>query len=162
MVFCKIGVLRNFAKITGKHLCWCPFCNKEETMAKVFPDEVFQISMNNFFTEHLRTTASKSCAVKINRRKKGSVVRKTDESDYKSLQVTTSYYKWLRVTTAQKMKFSFQDFFKKCDQIRLRIWSHLLKKSWMENFIFCAVQTTSEHKSLWVTTSRIARVSINK
>ena len=32
--------------------------------------------------------------------------------------------------TAQKMKFSIQDFFSKCDQIRsfLRIWSHLLKK----------------------------------
>ena len=43
--------------------------------------------------------------------------------------------------TAQKMKFSIKDFFSKCDQIRrkLRIWSHLLKKSWMENFIFCGV-----------------------
>ena len=145
-MFCKKGVVRNFAKITGKHLCRSLFCNKEETMAKVFLDEVFKISMNNFFTEHLRTTASKSCAVKIKRRKKGSVARKTDESDYKSLQVTTSYYKWLLIYTAQKMKFSIQDFFKKCEQIRRRIWSHLLKKSWMENFIFCAVQTTSEHK----------------
>ena len=44
-------------------------------------------------------------------------------------------------STAQKMKFSIKDFFSKCDQIRsfLRIWSHLLKKSLMENFIFCAV-----------------------
>ena len=43
--------------------------------------------------------------------------------------------------TAQKMKFSIKDFFSKCDQIRrkLRIWSHLLKKSLMENFIFCEV-----------------------
>ena len=43
--------------------------------------------------------------------------------------------------TAQKMKFSIKDFFCKCDQIRRkqRIWSHLLKKSLMENFIFCAV-----------------------
>ena len=43
--------------------------------------------------------------------------------------------------TAQKMKFSIKDFFSKCDQIhrRLRIWSHLLKKSLMENFIFYAV-----------------------
>ena len=33
------------------------------------------------------------------------------------------------------------DFFSKCDQIHsfLRIWSHLMKKSFMENFIFCAV-----------------------
>ena len=46
---------------------------------------------------------------------------------------------------AQKMKFSVKDFFSKCDQIRrkLRIWSHLLKKSLMENFIFCAVSTVS-------------------
>ena len=39
------------------------------------------------------------------------------------------------------MKFSIRDFFSKCDKIsrKLRIWSHLLKKSLMENFIFCAV-----------------------
>ena len=39
------------------------------------------------------------------------------------------------------MKFSIKDFFCKCDQIRrkLRIWSHLLKKSLMENFVFCGV-----------------------
>ena len=43
--------------------------------------------------------------------------------------------------TVQKMKFSIKDFFSKCDQIRrkLRIWSHLLKKFLMENFVFCAV-----------------------
>ena len=47
----------------------------------------------------------------------------------------------LKIFTAQKMKLSINDFFSKCDQIRsfLRIWSHLLKKSLMENFIFCAV-----------------------
>ena len=40
--------------------------------------------------------------------------------------------------TAQKIKFSIKDFFNKYDQIRrkLRIWSHLLKKSLMENFTF--------------------------
>ena len=43
--------------------------------------------------------------------------------------------------TAQKMKFFIKDFFSKFDQIRrkLRILSHLLKKSLMENFIFCAL-----------------------
>ena len=42
---------------------------------------------------------------------------------------------------AQKMKFFIKDFFSKYDQIYsfLRIWSHLLKKFLMENFIFCAV-----------------------
>ena len=36
------------------------------------------------------------------------------------------------------MKFSIKNLFSKCDQIRsfLRIWSHLPKKSSMENFIF--------------------------
>ena len=40
------------------------------------------------------------------------------------------------------MKFSIKDFCSKCDQIHsfLRIWSHLLKKSLMENIIFCAVR----------------------
>ena len=43
--------------------------------------------------------------------------------------------------TAQKMKFFIMDFFSKCDQIRsfLWIWSHLLKKYLMKNFIFCAI-----------------------
>ena len=43
--------------------------------------------------------------------------------------------------TVLKMKFSIKNFFSKCDQIRrkLRIWSHLLKKSLTENFVFCAV-----------------------
>ena len=46
-------------------------------------------------------------------------------------------------------KFSIKDFFSKCDQIRskledapgslLRIWSHLLKKPIMENFVFYTV-----------------------
>ena len=46
--------------------------------------------------------------------------------------------------TTEKMKFSIEDFFGKCDQIRsscglvTRIWSHLLKESVMENFTFCA------------------------
>ena len=41
----------------------------------------------------------------------------------------------------QKMKCSIRGFFSKFDQIRrkLQIWSHLLKKSLKENFLFCAV-----------------------
>ena len=39
--------------------------------------------------------------------------------------------------TAQKMKFSIKYFFCKYVQIFLWIWSHLLKKSIMERFIFC-------------------------
>ena len=50
---------------------------------------------------------------------------------------------WFRYLsyTAQKRKFSIEDFFSKCDKIRrfLPIWSYLLKKSLMGNFNFCAV-----------------------
>ena len=46
--------------------------------------------------------------------------------------------------TIQKMKFSTKDFLSECDQIRkirsfLLLLSHLLKKSLMENFIFCSM-----------------------
>ena len=42
---------------------------------------------------------------------------------------------------SQKMTFYIKDFFSKCVRIRrkLQIWSHLLKKSLMENFIVCKV-----------------------
>ena len=48
------------------------------------------------------------------------------------------------------MKFFVKDFFGKCDQIRsfLRICSHLLKKSLMENFIFlCSVSHNTSSSS---------------
>ena len=47
----------------------------------------------------------------------------------------------VKVDTAQNIKFSFKDFFSKCEQIliKLRIYSYLLKKSLKENFIFSAV-----------------------
>ena len=49
-------------------------------------------------------------------------------------------------STARKMNFSIQDFFSKCGQIcrKLRFLSHLLKKSSMENFIFCVQCSVEE------------------
>ena len=37
------------------------------------------------------------------------------------------------------MEFSTKDFFSKCDQtqVKLQIYSHVPKKSFMGNFIFC-------------------------
>ena len=60
------------------------------------------------------------------------------------------------------MKFTIKYFFSKGDQIRsfLWIWSHLLSKSLMENFIFCAVsvgrivsrsKSYKQHKTRWLT-----------
>ena len=47
--------------------------------------------------------------------------------------------------TVQKMKSSFVDIYNKCGQICsfLRIWLHLVKKSLIENFIFCVVSVTN-------------------
>ena len=54
------------------------------------------------------------------------------------------------------MEFSIEGFFRKCDQIRgkQRIWSHLLKKSLMENFIFCTVYA-SEYLIPWLVSMQI-------
>ena len=62
----------------------------------------------------------------------------------KSPNILCSHRKSFKVClaiSAQKVKFSIKGLFSKCDQIGsfLRIWSHLLKKSLMKNFIFCAV-----------------------
>ena len=60
------------------------------------------------------------------------------------IKFTVLYFKflyfYLSIDTTQKMKFSVKDFFSKCDQIRrkLRIWSHLLKKSLMELQFLCS------------------------
>ena len=57
-VFCRKGVLRNFAKFTGKHLCQSLFFNKvaggacnfikKETLAQVFSCEFCKIFKNTF------------------------------------------------------------------------------------------------------------------
>ena len=61
-VFCKKCVLRNFTKLTGKHLCQSLFFNKvagacnfieKETLAQVFSCEFCEISKNTFFIEQL-------------------------------------------------------------------------------------------------------------
>ena len=56
-------------------------------------------------------------------------------------KMRTLYWNNFIISNAHKVKFSIKDFFSKSDQIRRkpRIWSYLLKKSLMENFIFCAV-----------------------
>ena len=60
-VFYRKGVLRLFAKFTGKHLCLNFFFNKVPglrpatlTLAQVFSCEFCEISKISFFTEHLR------------------------------------------------------------------------------------------------------------
>ena len=47
-VFCKKGILRDFAKFTGKHLCQSLFFN-EESLAQVLSCELCEISKNTVF-----------------------------------------------------------------------------------------------------------------
>ena len=57
----KKGILRNFTKFTGKHLCQSLFFNKvakKGTLAQLFSSEFCEISKNTFFREHLWTTTS--------------------------------------------------------------------------------------------------------
>ena len=59
----KKGVLRNFSRFTGKYLCQSLFLNKvtglgphfikNETLTQGFSCKFWEISQNNFFTEHV-------------------------------------------------------------------------------------------------------------
>ena len=64
-VFCKKGVLRNFAKFTGKHLCQCLFFNKAAGLSsanllkkrlwhRCFPVNFAKFLRAPFVKEHLR------------------------------------------------------------------------------------------------------------
>ena len=68
-----------------------------------------------------------------------------------------------KYNTAQKVKFSVKDFFSKCDQIRsfLRIWSYLLKKSLMENFIFWLVEIGHNYRIKTMKNSTTASPILN-
>ena len=58
-----VGVFRNFAKFTGKHICQRLVFNKvagqaynfikKESLVQLFSCEFCKISKNTFFTEHL-------------------------------------------------------------------------------------------------------------
>ena len=50
------------------------------------------------------------------------------------------------LTLHKRQSFAWRIIFSSCDHIRsiLRIWSHLLKKSLMQNFIFCVSETFLE------------------
>ena len=54
------GVLKNFAKFTGKSLCRKIFLNKVAGSLQVFSCEFCEIFKNNYFVEHLQMAASKS------------------------------------------------------------------------------------------------------
>ena len=62
-----------------------------------------------------------------------------DRNVVKSKSMTSLWIHIFTHVTSQKMKFSIKDFFSQCDQIR----------SFLENFIFCAVYNRCSRKRLW-------------
>ena len=64
--FVRIGVLRNFVELTGKHLWPATLLNKAEAynlilkvaLSEVLSCEFCELSRNTLFTEHLQATAS--------------------------------------------------------------------------------------------------------
>ena len=52
------GVLRNFIKFTGNHLCQSLFFNEVAGLGWVFSCEFCKISLNTFLTQHFWVTAS--------------------------------------------------------------------------------------------------------
>ena len=67
------------------------------------------------------------------------------KSTIKTLKKVWNKFITKNAITTQKIKFSIKGSFGKCDQIRSfqRIWSHLTRKSLIENLIFCAVKLTN-------------------
>ena len=128
--YIKKAVLKNSAVFTEKHLqVFSPATFLKETPAQVFSYEYCEMFKKTYFEEYLQTVASSIYLFKGYLRQKiifGHIIAQ-----------------W-GIDAAQKMKFSIMNFLSKCDQIRrkLRIWSNLLKKSSMENFIFYAVWYT--------------------
>ena len=68
-VFCKKGVLGNFTKFTGKHLCQRFFFKKKESLAQVFSCEFCEISNNTFSYRTPPMVASVCHVANINSKK---------------------------------------------------------------------------------------------
>ena len=62
-VFCKKGVLRNFARFTGKQTCRPEACNfmKKETLSQVFSCKFFEFSIHLFYRTPLGDCFQKLC-----------------------------------------------------------------------------------------------------
>ena len=78
-MFCKKGVLRNFAKFTGKHLCQSLFF-KKETLAQVFSCEFCGIFKNTFFYRTPLVAASALSLLLIHKAEKNNA-KKVDNNE---------------------------------------------------------------------------------
>ena len=70
---------------------------------------------------------------------------------FQNITFNTKVTKTFGHISLHPLQFYIKDNFIKCDQIHIfmRIWSHLLKKSVMENFIICPVTTRQYEARKW-------------
>ena len=138
--FCKKGVLKNFAKFTGKHLRQSLFFNKfvgfrSVTLEKIeHGTDVFLWILLKFQEHFLYRTPPVAASV-IFPHKISTMWSLYHKSFLRSL------VRLFWTVSLHKKMLSIKDFFSKCDKIRrkLRIGSHLLNKSLMKNLIFYAL-----------------------
>ena len=127
-VLCKKGVLRNFTKFTGKHLCQSLFLNKVSGK-RYINIYIFRCTKNEFFRQRF-----------------GHIYWRNPLWQTSFFAVFQIQLLWSVILSShKKVKFSSKDLFSRCEQIRikLQIYSHLLKKSSMDNVIFmqCLIQS---------------------
>ena len=115
----------------------------------------FSVTYGGKTEGHLKVRSNKRIDISHLTEKKVECKPSADNNGFRLLLKETTY-------TAQKMKFSIKDFFNKYDQIlmKLQIWSHLLKKSLMENFIFCAVLISRISRDSPVLNKNIASIPL--
>ena len=99
---------------------------------------------NNSCYHYLRTNDKKDYKLYIKYRNQSKIACRKSILSRESVTLPE-----LTTASESNSKFSTEDFFSKCDQIRrkLQIWSHLPKKLLVENFIFFAVLPTKIRKN---------------
>ena len=120
-MFCKKGVLKNFIKFIGKHLCQsvqlqgCNFI-KKELLAQVLSRESYEFYKNTFFIEYPRWVLLKEVFYKYSVIPKFSIWRKLhifDFRGYLAYKTITSHNchlrRWLRIFLFRR-KVIFQVF----------------------------------------------------
>ena len=121
-VFCKKGVLRNFAKFTGKNLCQGLFLNKvacnfikKETLVRVFSCEFWEFSKNTFY----RWTRLVAATVKIYPTSAKVILQNKDD---RRLSVNNNTHKKVSILSVTvSISNCFPDIFSKFCKIDRRL-----------------------------------------
>ena len=136
-MFFKIGVLKNFSVFTGKQVFFCKYCLKitffieylrGASLSSVSSSIVG--NANDYVRNIYRKYANLNETILLTQLKTVSAIQLCCVIKVMVMNVTNFGSNISKKFAARKLQ-------------KLRIWSHLLKKFLMENFIFCAVSVRS-------------------